>query len=90
MRYGNHASCTRITVILHTYDLQTVHSARFYELFIEYSSQLYRICKGTKTVDNSEKTDVPRLKLWITVWMVWKCTRLYTHCERNEYSRMEG
>ena len=60
-----------------------------YKLFIEYSIPLYRICKAAKVVDNSEKTDVPRLKLWITVWTVWKCMRLYTSIRGNEYSRMD-
>ena len=61
-----------------------------YELYTAYSSLIYRICTSFKTVDNSEKTDVPYLKLWITVWTVWKCMRLYTSIRGNEYSRMDA
>ena len=59
-----------------------------YELFIEYSNRLYRICKPEKTVDNSKKTDGLPSGLWITVWTVWKCMRLCTPLKENEYSRM--
>ena len=60
-----------------------------YELFIEYSSELYRICRKVLDVDNPEKTDVPQAKMWITVWTVWKCMRLCTVLQGHEYSRME-
>ena len=45
---------------------------------MEYAGRLYRICRQGKTVDNSEKTDETCAELWITVWTVWKCIRIYT------------
>ena len=86
---GTHAACTRITVCFNIYIRYIVVFDTIYELFIEYSSGLYRICRTEKTVDNSGKSDVPCASLWITLWTVWKCMRLCTGFGRNEYTRMD-
>ena len=49
--------------------------------------RLYRICNPQNTVDNSEKTDGLYVRMWITVWTVWKCMRLCTRFGGNEYAR---
>ena len=56
---------------------------------MEYSKRLYRICSLPNTVDNSEKTDDLYIRMWITVWTVWKCMRIYTVYKRNEYARID-
>lgn len=85
----SHASCMRYTVHFRVYARSAAFAGTIYELFIEYSNRLYRICKRTKAVDNSGKSDVPYALLWITLWTVWKCMRLCTGFGRNEYTRMD-
>ena len=87
---SRHASCTRLTVYM-VYIIRNIEfTGLIYVIFIEYSIRLYRICRPWKTVDNSEKSDAPRRKLWITVWTVWKCMRLCTVFFRHEYARMDS
>ena len=85
-----HASCMRTTVYFTPSVCYAVFFRANYELYIAYSIPLYRICTRSKTVDKSGKTDAAYPKLWITVWTVWKCMRLCTPCERNEYTRMDA